>query len=280
MTSFKTILTGVAFSPNLKANVYETLRLGQFLDAAIVLVHVGQKTKEKEEILLAFIEDFPEVKDQVRILWKEGNPVNVIIDACKETQADLLILGAAQRESIMKYYLGSIARKIAKKAPCSILLLIKPSVERVPCRHIVVNGLQDPKTKNTIGTAFEFGSKLEANKITIVEEIEQSEVAVNIDDDESLARSTMLKEQLIEREETRVTNILNDVDETLKNEFTIKTQGIFGTRGYSIGHYAKIHRANLLVMNKPEKSSLLDKIFPQDIDYILSELPTDVLIVH
>ncbi|MBT4345236.1 MAG: universal stress protein, partial [Flavobacteriales bacterium] len=38
-------------------------------------------------------------------------------------------------------------------------------------------------------------------------------------------------------------------------------------------------RADLLVMNAPSKTSILDRIFPHDIEYILTELPTDVLIV-
>ena len=48
MTYFGTILTGIAFSPNLKANVFETLRLGSMLNSKVVLVHVGKKTNKKE----------------------------------------------------------------------------------------------------------------------------------------------------------------------------------------------------------------------------------------
>ena len=62
-------------------------------------------------------------------------------------------------------------------------------------------------------------------------------------------------------------------------KITIKTQSIFGTRGYSIGHYARVIRADLLIMNAPDKTTLWDRLFPHDMEYILSELPTDVLIV-
>ena len=280
MTHFRTILTGIAFSPNLKANVFETLRLGSLLKAKVILVHVGEKSTEKEQKIANYCNKFPNFKDQVSVVWKSGDPVDVIIGACEEHKADLLILGAAKREKLMKFYLGSIARKIAKKAPCSLLLFIKPSIERVPCRHIVVNGLKHPKTNNTIQASFEFANAVGTNKITIVEEISQNEVSIKIDDDKSLEKSTLLKEQILERENSRVSTLLNKIDGTLKKDITIKSQGIFGTRGYSIGHYAKVQRADLLVMNKPEKSTFLDKIFPQDIDYILSELPTDVLIIH
>jgi len=280
MTHFGTILTGIAFSPNLKANVFETLRLGSMLKAKVILVHVGVKSDEKEQQITEYCNVFPEFKNQVTVVWKNGDPVDVIINACADYKADLLILGAAKRKKSKRYYLGAIAKKIAKKAPCSLLLFIKPSIERIQCRHIVVNGLEHPKTKNTIQASFEFANAIGTNKITIVEEIAQSEVTIKVDDDKSLEKSTLLQEQILEREISRVSIILNDIDDALKKDISIKSQGIFGTRGYSIGHYAKIKRADLLVMNKPEKSTFWDKIFPQDIDYILSELPTDVLIIH
>ncbi|MGB0892090.1 MAG: universal stress protein, partial [Flavobacteriaceae bacterium] len=73
-----------------------------------------------------------------------------------------------------------------------------------------------------------------------------------------------------------VKNILEEID---FSDIKVKTQSIFGRRGYSIGHYAKVKRADLLIMNAPTKTSVLDRIFPHDLEYILSELPTDVLIV-
>ena len=45
---FKTLLFGFAFSPSLKANVYEATRLANYFEAALILLHVGEKTKEKE----------------------------------------------------------------------------------------------------------------------------------------------------------------------------------------------------------------------------------------
>ena len=280
MTNFGTILTGIAFSPNLKANVFETLRLGRMLKSNVVLVHVGIKNKDKEEEIQRYCNIFPEFKKNITVIWKEGDAVNVIINACKESNADLLILGGTKREKSNKYYLGPVAKKIAKKAPCSLLLFINPSIEKLLCRHVVVNGLKHPKTTNTIQAAFEFANGVGTQKITIVEEIAQSEITIKVDDDNTLEKSNLLQEQILELENTRISSVLKEIKESRKSNISIKSQGIFGTRGYSIGHYAKVQRADLIVMNKPEKSSFWDKIFPQDIDYLLSELPTDVLIIH
>ncbi|WP_040279564.1 universal stress protein [Psychroserpens damuponensis] len=277
---FQTIGIGVAFSPNLKANLYEAARLALFFESKLVLIHVGEKSDDKTQQILDVIHPF--IKDHLNydLVFKTGNPVDVILSVSEEKKVDLLILGALQKENFVQYYLGTIARKITRQAKCSILLLIKPSINRVPCQHIVVNGLDDPKTKQTIAIAYYMSHKLQSKKITIVEEITKQEVAVSVDDDESLRKSDIVKERLKMREDSRVQRIITEIPEAYKAGVLTKTQSIFGKRGYSIGHYAQFVRADLLVMNAPSKTSFWDRIFPHDIEYILSELPTDVLIIQ
>jgi nucleotide-binding universal stress UspA family protein len=270
------VLIGVAFSPNLKPNIFEAVRLANMFDAELVGVHVGEKTDKKITDLNALLKEADTLNKSFNVIWQEGKPVDVILQTCTQQNIDLLILGAQQQENLFKYYVGSIARKITRKAPCSVLLLIKPSVIRMACKHIVVNGLKDNRTEETIKTSIFVTKKLKCKKVTIVEEITQDELHVKVNDDKSLRRANITKERIKTREDRRVKSYLKDVDCT---QITVKTQSIFGKRGYSIGHYAKVKRADLLVMNAPTKLGLLDRIFPHDIEYILSELPTDVLIV-
>ena len=279
-TNFHTIGIGVAFSPNLKANIYEAARLSLFFESKLVLIHVGETSSEKEQKLQNILHPFIEQKLNYEIVFKIGDPVNVILSISKEKQVSLLILGALQKENFVQYYLGTIARKITRQAQCSILLLIKPSVERVPCKHIVVNGLNDPKTKQTISTAYYVSHKLQSKKITIVEEITKQEVSLSVDDDKSLRKSEIAKERIKRREDSRVKQIISEIPEHFKLGLQTKTQSIFGKRGYSIGHYAQFVRADLLIMNAPLKTGFWDRLFQHDIEYILSELPTDVLIIR
>lgn len=279
-TNFNTIGIGVAFSPNLKANIYEAARLSLFFESKLVLIHVGETSLEKEQKLQEILEPFIKQNLNFEMVFKTGDPVDVILSISEEKQVSLLILGALQKENFVQYYLGTIARKITRQAKCSILLLIKPSVERVPCKHIVVNGLNDPKTKQTISTAYYVSHKLQSKKITIVEEITKQEVAVSVDDDKSLRKSAIVKERIKRREDSRVQQIITEVPEQFKLGLETKTQSIFGKRGYSIGHYAQFVRADLLIMNAPLKTGFWDRLFPHDIEYILSELPTDVLIIR
>lgn len=278
--AFKTIGIGVTFSPNLEANINEAARLALCFSSKLVLIHVGEASEKKSTSFLKYLKPFEAKGLKFEVLFKSGDPVNVILSSTEEKNIDLLIIGALKKENFLKYYLGSIARKITRQATCSVLLLINPSIERVPCKHIVVNGLKDPKTKETVTTAFLVGHKLGADKITVVEEIDQEEVSVNIDDDKSLRKSTIIKERLRAREEARVQKILSTIPDEFTKKMIIKSQPIFGKRGYSIGHYAQVARADLLVMNAPAKMTFWDRVFPHDIEHILTELPTDVLIVQ
>jgi nucleotide-binding universal stress UspA family protein len=277
---FNTIGIGVTFSPNLKANICEAARLAVYFQCKLVLIHVGEQSEDKEATFKAFLQPFLKHNIHFEIVFKTGDPVDVILSTSIEQHIDLLILGALQRENFLKYYMGSIARKITRQAKCSVLLLINPSEHRVPCNHIVVNGLKDPKTKETITTAFYVGHQLGTNKMTIVEEISQQEVSVKVEDDKSLRKATLVKERLKLREESRVKEIITQIPDKYKSAIAIKTQPIFGKRGYSIGHYAQLARADLLVMNSPSKLNFWDRLFPHDLEHILTELPTDVLIVR
>ena len=279
-TRFKNILIGFAFSPNLKANVFEALRLSNSLNGSLYFLHVGKKTHIKNTKLNEILNLSPIKPKNIIVIWKEGDAVKTIITQCKKNNIDLLLLGALQRENVLKFYLGSIARKITRKSPCSVLLLIKPSVEMVAKKHIVVNAFKSSQTIDTISSAFEYADKLKIPKITLVDEINQSEINVNVDDDISLKKATKKREEVTKKEELRISEIMKSIPSLLLKNKQVNSQSIFGTRGYSIGHYARVARADLLVINSEEKRmSLWSKLFPKDLEYILSEIPTDVLIV-
>ena len=277
---FKKILVGFAFSPNLKANIFEAIRMTSLFNGELMFLHVGEKTKEKMARFNELVDSNPIKIKKLSVHWKRGDAVSTLLNSCKEFKADLIVLGALKRENVLKFYMGSIARKITRKAKCSVLLLINPSIEIRSCNHIVVNGFDSPKTGKTIEMAFKVAKAFSTKKITLVEEISKSKIAVNIDDDQSLRRATLKKQKLSRQENIRVADFVKGMPINLTKNLNWVTQSIFGRRGYSIGHYAKVVRADLLVMNAEKNLSFFDRLFPHDIEHILAELPTDVLIVN
>ena len=278
--SFKRLLFGFAFSPSLKANVFEVMRLADFLKAEIIFIHVGKQTPQKEKQFNELVNQCEKRPEKVSVKWESGDPVKTLLECCKKYDIDLLLLGALKRENMVKFYMGSIARKLTRKANCSVLLILNPSIEYTPCAHIVVNGFESPQTDDTIQAAFYFGNALGTNKITLVEEISRSKVAVTVNDNRSLRMATLKKERLKRAEDLRLHDIVDHIPDENKMEIKWQTQSIFGKRGYSIGHYARVMRADLLVMNALEDTSFWQRFFPKDLEHILAELPTNVLIIQ
>lgn len=276
--SFEKILIGIAFSSSLKRNILEATRLSKMFNAKLIGVHADEKTAHKEKTLQDILKTIPH-SESIEIIFKKSNPVKVILEICKTKKIDLLILGALQRENIFNYYLGSIARKLTRKAPCSVLLLLKRSLMKNDYNHMVVNGLKNNKTSYLIEKAFCVANNLECKKITIVEEIAPKILAVKAEDDASLNRVLSKKESLAEAEQNRIQAILKNIPKNLSKNMHIKSQSIFGKTGYSIGHYARVVHADVLVMHVYERERVWGRIFMKDIEYILSDLPTNLLLI-
>ena len=79
MQAFKKILIGFAFSPNLKANVYEALRMAFFFDAELTFVHVGEKTPEKETRFEGLLHSCTIQPKKISIHWKQGKPIQTLL---------------------------------------------------------------------------------------------------------------------------------------------------------------------------------------------------------
>jgi nucleotide-binding universal stress UspA family protein len=276
---FKTIATAIAFSPYAEANLHESARIANMLAADLILIHVGRQTQEKEERLELLISQTGIERGKVKIEFRDGDPVTSILDSCNENHVDLLIAGAMKKENLFKFYTGSIARKLCRKAECSILLLTDRSVIRNKCKEIVVSGDDHQKTETTVKTANYFGKVLGANHITIVDEIDPKSVAQHADDDSELAEAAQKRRDIKLKEDARICEIEKHLEQ--EGNLPVSHKCIFGKAGYTIGHYAAANRADLLVMNSPDsKLGIIDRVFPHDLEYVLSDLPCCLMIVN
>ena len=119
---------------------------------------------------------------------------------------------------------------------------------------------------------------LPSKELFVVDELSEKSL-IKPDDDKSQLNSTRKRKQIEREQHSRIEGLLQNCQVPVNLE--IKEQHVFGKRGYTIAHYAKAKRADLLVVNSPDtKLRFLDRIFKHDLEYILVDLPSDVLIVH
>ena len=112
----------IAFSPRIEALLAEAARLKKMWDAELLLIHVGNRGKELEERLQQLLESAGLAgENSVKIFWETGKPSERILAPAAKKRIDLLIAGALKKENLVQYYLGTVARKILRKADCSVL---------------------------------------------------------------------------------------------------------------------------------------------------------------
>jgi nucleotide-binding universal stress UspA family protein len=275
---FQKIAVAVAFSPRVEAILAESKRLQDIFKADMIFIHVGEKTLQQEEYIKHLMHRFGLDLPSNKLLWELGDPVEVIIEKCAEYNVDLVVAGALEKESLVKYFLGSVARKLSRKAKCSVLMLREPDIKSKPVQRIVVGGSDHPKTVNTIETAVYIAKKTNAAEVIIIQESDVSKMALIRSDVFSDDEVEEHKEKIFEDENKRLDTIIQCAD---CGALTVTVERLDGKPGYVISQYAREQKADLLVLNSPDtKLNLIDRVFPHDIEFALADLPCDLLIVH
>jgi nucleotide-binding universal stress UspA family protein len=115
-------------------------------------------------------------------------------------------------------------------------------------------------------------------EITVVKELHLAELTMSMSDERSAPEVRQMKRELLEEEEGHLKEV---VDRCKKDDVNIELKSVKGKPGYAISKYARDKKADLLIINSPDTHlTLLDRIFTHDIEYILADLPCNVLIVH
>jgi len=274
---FETIAVAVAFSPKLEAIMHEARQLADHFQARLLLIHVGTHTAEKEKILAAICANL-KLNREVRTVWGGGDTVTTLLETCKQQMVDLLILGARKRENVFRYYLGSVARGLSRRAKCSLLLLTEPKVSGTSFRRIVVDCVEHAKTVHALNTAFYFAEAVKSLEILAIREVDQSGLAMALSDDSTSGERTQVKEQLIVDAEEKLREFTAGRS---SEKLTVQTTVLSGRTGFTIRKYAEESGADLLVIHSPDgRYRLMDRIFTHDLEHILEHLPCNMLVVH
>lgn len=275
---FSKIAVAIGFTPRTEAILAESKRMQQQFNANMVFIHIGEKNLQHEQYLKHLLHRFELDAPNNKVVWEQGDPVEQILEICNQEQVDLLVAGALEKENLLKYFMGGIARNLCRKAKCSIIMLREPDIKSRPVKRIVVEGSDHPKTETTIETAIYLGKQTGASDIHVIQEQDAGKMALIRSDAFTDNEAETHKEKIVSEEESKINEILSCND---CGTLQMHTERLEGKPGYVITKFAREHNADLLVLNSPDtKLNLLDRVFPHDIEFALADLPCDLLIVH
>lgn len=278
MSVFKRIGLAVAFSPRIEALLAEAARLKRLWGSELVLIHIGEEREDNTQRMNALIQQAGLQPDEVRIFWETGKPAKTILQVCRREGIDLLIAGALKKENVLQFYLGSIARKILRKAHCSVLMLVEPSVEQRGFKSIVVNADDDsPYMMDALRVAFKIGVLEKAAWLHIVRKLKLYGF-LSAAEQYSESEYELNRNNLVQAEIDEVQQLISSIPH---QGLKVNIKLVSGKSGFELTQFAQRKNANLLVIGgSAMRLSIFDRVFPNDLEYIFSDLPCNVLIVH
>ena len=267
----------LAFSPTCSALLAETARLMKLYHSKLILIHVGIKDPEKEALLDSLLNQFKIKKEDITIVWKMGKTAKTIIKVCKKEKVDLLIAGALKHETLINYYIGSTARKILRKAPCSVLIFTEPSEKQRLLDEIIIDVEDSPVKSQVIRSGLQQARLGKAKTVHFIRELKLYGLSLSVLSEYSMNEISEQRKNLIYQEIRNIEKSIEDFDlEGLHTTFKI----IAGKSGYELRKYAKKVNADLLVLGAlKNRLSLIDRLFINNLEYIIQDIPCNLLIV-
>lgn len=137
----KKVIIAIDGSPNSKKTLLEGASLAKKNRAGLILVTVAQTSFEgdlneneikvlKDAIILksrVLLEEAASALRRLRIkadaVLREGDPADEILLLAKEIKPDIIVIGSKGKGKISRFFLGSVSRKIAELAKCSVFVV-------------------------------------------------------------------------------------------------------------------------------------------------------------
>lgn len=278
MEYFRRIGFALAFSPTAEVMLAETARMRSFFRAELILVHVGPAGAKEEQLLNYLLERVGLSRESVKVVWEKGDPADKILKVCRQQEIDLLVAGALKRENLVQYYVGTIARKIMRKADCSLMMIINPSLEPKPIRNVVVNAEDSPYVMEALAAACRLGQTGDHAWVHIVREIKLYGLAMASAGQHSEEEYSGIRQQLLQDEMDEVEKMLSKIPH---EDVKINVKMLSGKSGFEVSQFAQRKLADWLVVGAPtQRFMLFDRLFPHDLEYIFADMPCNLLIVH
>src|ERR1044071_4379312 len=135
-TPYKTIAVASTFSPRFKQVLAEAKRIPERVSADLHLIYAGERN---EEIAKKFGDALAQLGLPLdsKIHYEKGDAADAILRALAGAKIDVIVAGALEKEVVLHPFLGNVARRLVREAPCSVMLFTKPMANPKPLSRIV-----------------------------------------------------------------------------------------------------------------------------------------------
>ena len=274
---FQRICLAVAFSPRTEALLAEASVLCRGFGARLTIVHVGRLEAEQLTWLGDKLRELGVADDNVDIVAEPGTPATVILEACRTRQIDLLVAGALQHEQLIQYYIGSVGRTILRKAPCSVLILTDPRINRNGFRQIVMLAEDTPYLREAVTAACTIGNQASDAHLHLLRELKMFSLTLAANEQQNEEEYNEQIRQMIRDEVVAGEELINGL---AHDHLHVNVKVISGKTGFEVRKFVEKKHGDLLVVGAPARRFyFMDRVFKNDLEYLFADLPCNIMVV-
>jgi nucleotide-binding universal stress UspA family protein len=156
------------FSPRFVQVLAEANRIRERFGCELNLIYVGEKT---DEVGAKFRETLAELSlpPDAPIHYEQGDPADSILRALYKHKIDIVVAGALEKAVALHQFLGNVARRLVREAPCSVFLFTHPDREPKPLNKMVFVAVDDSDhTREALQLAYRLASGEKSERLHVV----------------------------------------------------------------------------------------------------------------
>lgn len=271
---YKTIAVASAFSPRFKQVLAEAKRVRERFCAELHLIHAGSRTEQTARKFGGALAQLGLPMD-APIHYEQGDPAEAILRVLSREKIDLLVAGALEKEVVLHPFLGNVARRLVREAPCSVMLFTRPAAKPRPLRRIVFvadysdHGLQALKT--TLPLAAEESCE-RLYVIRIITTFDQARASIQAGE----AAGAVVGDAREDEEEEALEKFVLSAGAT---EVPIDARCVRGNTGLAAADFVQSVNADLLVVAIQKRTGSIQRL-PGNIAWVTDVIPCNLWVIR
>jgi len=268
---YKTVAVASTFSPRFKQVLAEAKRIRERFSANLHLIYVGERD---EDTVKKFNDALGQVElpSDSKIHYEKGSPAEAILSALARENIDVVVAGALEKEVVLHPFLGNVARRLVREAPCSVMLFTTPAAKPKPLRRIVfIADYSDAKLdalKRTLGfAAAESCERLYV--IRIITSFDQARASIQAN---AKSRTKAIAD---DDEEEALEKFVLSAGPT---DVPIETRCIRGNTGLAASDFVQSIKADLLIV--PLQKNTGNTHLPSNIAWVTDVIPCNLWVIR
>jgi nucleotide-binding universal stress UspA family protein len=267
---YQTIAVASTFSPRFLQVLAEAKRIRDRLGSHLHLIYVGQRDDETTQ---KFREAFArlDLPADSRVHYEQGDPAKAILQVCETNNIDLMVAGALEKEVVLRPFLGNIARRLVREAPCSVMLFTKPEEQPLPFRRIVFVADYAEYSRRAFEKTLHLAAAEHCDRLYVIRvytSFDEARAARREKPDDVEARTLEEEEHALEK----------FIDGAGLSDVPIEARCIRGNTGYAALDFVQAVEANLLVVPVDPAAERGD--LPPRVAWITDTIPCNLWVVR